>query len=373
MIDVFRAHDVGYFLYIGGNDSMDTANKVAQLARERGLDLVGRRRAQDDRQRRRRQRVQADRPHARLRLGGQLLDAHGAERPTRRTPARRRPIRCWCCRRWGARSASFRPPPGWPIPAARCRCKSIWPKAPARSSNWPIRSTTSCGAAAAAWSWSARASTSATSGEVQDSFGHTVFSSSQATVAQIVVNYLNEVGLAAKGAARGNVPGTDQRHSMAYASTVDLDEAYRMRPDGRASWPPRGQSGFMATILREPGPDLQRPLRQGAAGRGGQQRADLSRPQWIAPNGYDVTDDFVRYAKPLVGNDMISLPMVDGRQRMTRFSPIYAEQKLPHTCRRRIDNKRRSHGHAELIDVHAQARLFWSASTPTAARSTRWR
>ena len=40
VIDVFRAHDVGYFMYIGGNDSMDTASKVAQLARERGLDLV---------------------------------------------------------------------------------------------------------------------------------------------------------------------------------------------------------------------------------------------------------------------------------------------------------------------------------------------
>jgi len=30
VIDVFRAHDVGYFMYIGGNDSMDTANKVAE-------------------------------------------------------------------------------------------------------------------------------------------------------------------------------------------------------------------------------------------------------------------------------------------------------------------------------------------------------
>ena len=40
VIDVLRAHDVGYFLYIGGNDSMDTANKIAQLAQQRGLDLV---------------------------------------------------------------------------------------------------------------------------------------------------------------------------------------------------------------------------------------------------------------------------------------------------------------------------------------------
>jgi 6-phosphofructokinase 1 len=36
-------------------------------------------------------------------------------------------------------------------------------------------------------------------------------------VAQIVVNYLNEKGLPCKGAARGNVPGTDQRHAMAYS------------------------------------------------------------------------------------------------------------------------------------------------------------
>src|SRR5438270_2444165 len=41
ILDVFRAHNVGYFCYIGGNDSMDTANKVAKLAQERGLDVVG--------------------------------------------------------------------------------------------------------------------------------------------------------------------------------------------------------------------------------------------------------------------------------------------------------------------------------------------
>ena len=50
---------------------------------------------------------------------------------------------------------------------------------------------------------------------------------------------------------------------------------------------------------------------------------------WIAENRRDVTDDFVRYARPLVGDDLISLPMVDGRQRMTRLAPIYADKKLP--------------------------------------------
>ena len=32
VIEVFRAHDIGYFFYIGGNDSMDTAHKIAELA-----------------------------------------------------------------------------------------------------------------------------------------------------------------------------------------------------------------------------------------------------------------------------------------------------------------------------------------------------
>ena len=41
VIEVLRAHNVGYFIYIGGNDSMDTANKIALLGQERGLDLVG--------------------------------------------------------------------------------------------------------------------------------------------------------------------------------------------------------------------------------------------------------------------------------------------------------------------------------------------
>ncbi len=41
-----------------------------------------------------------------------------------------------------------------------------------------------------------------------------------------------------------------------------------------------------------------------------------------------MTDAFVRYCRPLVGEGMVSLPVVDGRQRLTRFQPIFAEKKL---------------------------------------------
>ena len=40
LIEVFRAHDIGYFFYNGGGDSMDTAYKVSQLGEELGLPIV---------------------------------------------------------------------------------------------------------------------------------------------------------------------------------------------------------------------------------------------------------------------------------------------------------------------------------------------
>ncbi len=39
LMEVFAAYDIGYFLYAGGNDSMDTAHKVALLAAEKKYDL----------------------------------------------------------------------------------------------------------------------------------------------------------------------------------------------------------------------------------------------------------------------------------------------------------------------------------------------
>src|SRR6202171_1908455 len=40
LIDVFRAHDIGYFFYNGGNDSADTCLKVSQLSNQLGYPLV---------------------------------------------------------------------------------------------------------------------------------------------------------------------------------------------------------------------------------------------------------------------------------------------------------------------------------------------
>ncbi len=40
LIEVFKAHDIGYFFYNGGNDSMDTANKVSQIGDQLGHRVI---------------------------------------------------------------------------------------------------------------------------------------------------------------------------------------------------------------------------------------------------------------------------------------------------------------------------------------------
>lgn len=40
LIEVFKAHDIGYFFYNGGNDSMDTAHKVSQIGKKLGYPIT---------------------------------------------------------------------------------------------------------------------------------------------------------------------------------------------------------------------------------------------------------------------------------------------------------------------------------------------
>ena len=44
----------------------------------------------------------------------------------------------------------------------------------------------------------------------------------------------------------------------------------------------------------------------------------------------DVTDEFVRYARPLIGDDWVSVPLVDGLARFARINlDAVAAKKLP--------------------------------------------
>ena len=325
VIQVCKAHEIGYFLYIGGNDSMDTAHKIAALAHQRGLDLVAvgvPKTIDNDVGDSEFQLVDHTPGYGSTAKYWMHMVQNANEENAGSSPADPVLVLQAMGRKIGFIPAAARlADPGREMPLqiylaeSPCTLEQL-----ADHVNDQLRQTGRCIVVIS------EGFNVGDLGAVKDAFGHVSFSASQITVAQLVVNYLNRVGLAAKGAARANVPGTDQRHSMAYASTVDLEEAYRSGQKA-ALLAATGEGGYMATILREPGAIYSArydrvPLERVAA-------ADRSFPaRWIAKNGYDVTDEFVRYARPLVGEDMITVPMVDGRQRLTRFIARHATQKL---------------------------------------------
>ncbi len=326
VIDVFRAHDVGYFLYIGGNDSMDTAHKIADLAHSRGLDLVA-----------------VGVPKT---IDNDVGD--GEFRLIDHTPGYGSVARYWMHMVQNANEENAGSCPADPVLVMQAMGRKIgFIPAAARLADpdreMPLQiylAESPCSLEQLADNVNASLRTNGRClvvvsegfdvgdlGIVRDSFGHASFSSSQMTVAQMVVNYLNKTGLAAKGAARGNVSGTDQRHAIAYASAVDLDEAYCLGAKA-VELAAAGQSGFMATILRNPGAFYS--VRYDRVPLSEVANSERTFPKaWIDKSGYDVTDEFVKYAKPLLGGEMISLPLIDGRQRLTRFRPLFAEKKLP--------------------------------------------
>jgi 6-phosphofructokinase 1 len=326
VVDVLRAHDVGYLFYIGGNDSMDTAHKLAALAREKVLDLAATGVPKT---------IDNDVGDSAF----QLID---------HTPGYGSVARYWACKVQEANQENDGSWPADPVLVMQAMGRKIgFIPAAARLAD-PERTLplqiylaesglTMQDLADRVDDELARSSRVMVVvsegfdvgdlGERRDAFGHVSFSASESTVAQIVVNYLNRRGMKARGAARANVPGTDQRTSMAYASTVDMDEAYRVGCKAVQVAVDEG-GGYMATILRDPGVVYRVrydrvPLEQVA-------NSERSFPaDWIAPGRADVTDDFVRYARPLIGDEWPSIPLVDGRMRFARFQPIFAEKKLP--------------------------------------------
>ncbi|OGB94502.1 MAG: 6-phosphofructokinase [candidate division NC10 bacterium RBG_16_65_8] len=326
IIEVLRAHDIGYFFYIGGNDSMDTANKVAALARERGLDVIA--------------------------VGGpKTIDNDVGDTEFTlidHTPGYGSVARYWALNIQGANEENAGSSPADPVLVIQAMGRKIgFIPAAARLADPDREMPLQIYMAESGLTLEAMPDLVNDElrrrgrcivvvsegfnvgglGELRDSFGHTMFSASQMTVAQVVVNHLNKVGLKTHGAARANVMGTDQRTVMMYASTVDLEEAYRLGQKAVRIAVEDG-SGYMSTILREPGPIYavrydKVPLERVA-------NSERSFPQaWIAPNRIDVTDDFVRYARPLIGDHWPAVPLVDGRQRFARLQRIFASQKLP--------------------------------------------
>ena len=323
-IDVMKAHDIGYFFYIGGNDSMDTANKVGILGKERGFDLIATGVPKT---------IDNDVGDSEFKL----ID---------HTPGYGSVARYWAYMVQTADEENRGACTSDPVLVLQAMGRTIgYIPAAARLADphremplqiYMVESKLTLDQMADNINDQLKRDGRCVVvvsegfdvgdiGAVRDSFGHVEFSASKTTVASMVVNYLNEKGLAARGAARGQVPGCDQRDTAIHASTVDLAEAYQVGLKA-ALVALEGESGWMATILRNPGAiyDVRYdkvPLETVA-------NSERELPEeWIADSRIDVTDDFLAYARPLIGEDWPSVPIVNGLQRFARIKPIFAEKK----------------------------------------------
>lgn len=324
VVEVLQAHNIGYFFYAGGNDSMDTANKIAQIAASKGIDLVS-----------------TGVPKT---IDNDVGDAEF--KLVDHTPGYGSTARYWAANLLCANEENAGSSPADPVLVLQAMGRKIgFIPAAARLADPDRRLPLQIYLTESGISMHEMAdlvndelkrsgrcivvvSEGFDVGDIgvqRDSFGHANFGASERTAQSAIVSYLNSAGLKATGKARGQTVGTDQRHSAMLASVVDLKEAYESgryaveiaRKDG---------NGYMATILREPG-ELYKvrydkvPLEVVA-------NSERFFPQeWIAPSRIDVTDEFVKYARPLIGDVWADVPLENGLPRFTRFASIFAAKK----------------------------------------------
>ena len=316
IIEVFRAHGVGYFFYIGGNDSMDTASKVSALAHQRGLDLVvaGIPKTIDNDLGDEEFRIIDHTPGygSVARFWSYLVQNLAEEN---RAMSGSEPV---CVIQTMGRTSGFIPAaarladPRREVPLqiyyaeAGHNLESL-----AENVNGQLKRDGRCLVVVS------EGFDAGPLGEIHDAFGNIEYSSSKTTVVQQIANYLNEKGIKARGLATAQVPGALQRCDSLYASRVDIEEAYQVARKA-VSIALRDGTGWMATILRRPGEKYEAYYDKVRLEVVANTARHLPR-HWIADNRVDVTDDFVRYALPLVGDGNPDIRIENGFQRFAKI------------------------------------------------------
>jgi 6-phosphofructokinase 1 len=347
IIEVFKAQRVGCFFYVGGNDSMDTAGRVAALARQAGLDLkaIGVAKTVDND------------------VGGGLQE-DGTFAICDHNPGYGSVARYWAIgireaneenkasytsdpvlimqamgRRIGFITASARlGDPDRELPLLIIMPEALGKGEPranlefvTEKVNDILRQEGRCMVVLT------EGANLGDVGELRDSFGHAQFSASQTTAAQLLMNYLNgtdrkdEKGrahsrLVVPGIARVDIPGTLQRRDSTRFSSVDMEEAYQVGARA-AELALEGKGGVMATILRKPGDDYE--VQYGDVPLQVVANAERVFPaEWIAPGKVDVADGFVRWASPLIGEPLPTFTRLEPRMAPKAGLAHYVPQGL---------------------------------------------
>ena len=335
IIEVFKAHGIGYFFYAGGNDSMDTANRVSQLAGQEGLELraVGIAKTVDND------------------VGGPL-QPDGTFAVCDHDPGYGSVARSWAVNVLEANEenkASYTSDPvlvmqamgrkiGFITASARLADPQrkmpllvIMPEALSKEDHQANLDFITAnvnrvlGGAGRCMVVLTEGANLGDVGVLYDSFGHAQFSASERTAAQILMNYLNgtdrrdgsgraESRLAAPGIARVDVPGTRQRREYLTVSSTDLQESYEVGANA-ARLALAGKTGLMSTIRRLPGERYA--VEYDSVPLDVVANAERRFPsEWICGSKVDVTDGYVKWAAPLIGDPL---------PQFASFEPVYAE------------------------------------------------
>jgi len=308
ILEVLAAHDVGYFIYIGGNDSMDTAQKVSDLAIEKGVGLVcaGVPKTIDndlgDEERTLIDHTPGFGSAARY-WASVIADAEQENRGMYVSE----PVSVYQAmgRKAGFITAAARladPQRQWPL--------QMYFAETGRDIEWLYENVRRC------LKEHGRAIVVVSEGfdvgdlrEARDGFGHIEYGASDDTAMQAVVSFLNRRGMPVRGNATGQIPGVMQRSTGFYRSEVDEREAYEAGRHAVKVAVEEG-TGYMATILRDysaKGYSIyydKVPMNVIANSARGLPA------EWIAENGTDVTDAYIDYAMPLIGDEPRPIPTV---------------------------------------------------------------
>jgi 6-phosphofructokinase 1 len=298
LVDILRRLEVRYFLYIGGNDSADTSDRIERLARERGYELfvIGLPKTIDN-----------DLPctdHcpgygsvARYLAISTLEAGRDTEAMNRFDPVKIIEVMGrdagWLA---GGAALGKREDADAPhliyFPETRLvvdrfldDVQRVYDRVGYVVAVVPERITDPAGNVVAR----------STEPTFVDAFGHEYFDSPAAYLVQ-------EVGARLGLRARFDKPGTFQRMSIPLASRTDLEEAYAA---GRAGVRHAldGESGSMVTLVRGEGPAYScstglAPLAEVANG------VKLMPREFVNDEGNFVTQAFVEYARPLIGDPL---------------------------------------------------------------------
>jgi 6-phosphofructokinase len=326
IIEVLRTHDIGFFFYIGGNDSMDTADKVSKLAHDRGLDLIV-----------------TGVPKT---IDNDLGD--DAFTMIDHTPGYGSAARYWAnviqnteeenrgmCvsesvsvwQAMGRRSGFITAAARLADPERLLPLQLYFAEAGhnleslTENVNRELQRSGRCIVVVN------EGFDVGHIGAARDGFGHIEYGASQQTAAQTVVNHLNQNCLRARGQATGQVPGVLQRSTAIYRSVIDIQEAYAVGAHA-VEVAVRSGTGYMATILRQPGTDYRVWYDQVSLRTVANSERFLP-AAWISADGLDVTDDFIRYAQPLIGDRWPDAPLENGLQRFARLQVNLMPRQCP--------------------------------------------